>query len=392
MLLLGLVAATAVAGAAAVLALRLRRALVASRQAQHQLEQESNSHRRASAADAERLHALLEATPLALVLFSETGRIALTNVAARELLFESQQAEGLNFLTLLERAPEPLRRALLSRGDELFTLVQAGERETFHLAKRHLAIGGVPHTLVAVKPMGAEIARQEIATLKKVIRIISHEINNSLGPVASLVNSARLVARRPEAPARLDKIFDTVEERTRHLQSFLDGYARLARIPEPRPQVTAWAPVLEALRAMFPRLQMGAPPQPTGFFDPAQMQQVLINLVKNAGEAGGPDEEVHLEVERPPDGGTLLLVLDRGTGMSDETLERVSLPFYTTKPSGSGLGLALCREIVDLHHGRLRLQRREGGGMMVSVWLPDREGALPASLAASRVRLDLTRA
>jgi two-component system nitrogen regulation sensor histidine kinase NtrY len=392
MTLVALAVAVLALGVGGLLAVRGQRAVTASREALRRLEYDGEQRRLAGAAEAQRLRAMVEATPVALVLFSDTGRIALTNVAARQLLFESQEAEGLNFLSLLERAPEPLRRALLSRGDELFTLVHAGERETFHLAKRHLAIGDAPHTLVAVKPMGAEIARQEIATLKKVIRIISHEINNSLGPVVSLVNSARLVARRPEAPTKLDKIFDTVEDRTKHLQTFLDGYARLARIPEPRPQVSPWAPVLDALRTMFSGLHIGTPPEPAGFFDPGQLQQVLINLVKNAIEAGGPDNEVRVEIERPAEGGSLVLVLDRGAGMPDETLERVTLPFFTTKPSGSGLGLALCREIVDLHHGRLRLQRRQGGGMVASIWLPDREGSLPASLVASRMRLDLTRA
>jgi hypothetical protein len=114
--------------------------------------------------------------------------------------------------------------------------------------------------------------------------------------------------------------------------------------------------------------------------------------IKNAFEAGGPEGEVALEIDRPAEGGSRVMVLDRGGGMSDEALEGALRPFVTTKPSGSGLGLTLSREIVELHHGRLRLQRREGGGMMVSVWLPDREGALPTSLVASRVRLDLTRA
>jgi two-component system nitrogen regulation sensor histidine kinase NtrY len=378
----------AVAGLLA--AVRTRRALAATRRACQELERQVAEGRHE--AERGRLRALLEATPLALVLFSETGRILDTNEAARDLLFESQSVEGLNFLALLERAPEPLRNALLSSRDELFTLAQKGERETFHLAKRPLMIGGQPHTLVAVKPIGAQVARQEVATLKRVIRSISHEINNSLGPVISLVGSARVLAGRPDGPAKLGKIFDTVEERTRHLQTFLDGYARLARIPEPRPQTAPWAPVLEALRAMWPRLRITPPAEPTGFFDSAQLQQVLINLVKNAHEAGGADGEVDLEIVRPAAGGTEVRVLDRGAGMTDEALDAVARPFYTTKPAGSGLGLTISREIIELHHGRLRLQRRDGGGMVASLWLPDREGALPSALAASRVRLDLTRA
>jgi signal transduction histidine kinase len=84
-------------------------------------------------------------------------------------------------------------------------------------------------------------------------------------------------------------------------------------------------------------------------------------------------------------------VLDRGPGIPDEVMQNIFLPYFTTKPSGSGLGLALSREIVALHHGRLGLSRREGGGMAASVWLPDRAGGSAGALGASRVRLTLTR-
>jgi signal transduction histidine kinase len=249
---------------------------------------------------------------------------------------------------------------------------------------------GQPHTLVAVRPMGAALAREENAALKKVIRIIGHEIGNSLGPMASLIGSARVIATRPDPAAKLAGILDTVEERAKHLQAFLEGYAKLARLPAPRLEHAPWAPVLEAVRALYPSVQIGAAPERRGYFDPAQIQQVAINLVKNAREAGGPEQEVQVTVESPVDGGSRLAVLDRGTGMSDEVMKSALLPFFTTKPTGGGLGLALCREIVDLHRGRLRLARREGGGMVVSVWLPDRERP-SATLAGSRVRLDLTR-
>jgi len=144
------------------------------------------------------------------------------------------------------------------------------------------------------------------------------------------------------------------------------------------------------VRALWPRVRVGPAPEQPGYFDAAQIRQVVINLVKNACEAGGSEEDVAVAVERLSEGGWRLSVLDRGAGMSDEVMQSAFLPFFTTKPHGGGLGLALCREIVELHRGRLRLARREGGGLAVSFWLPDRETPLGA-LSGSRVRVDLTR-
>jgi signal transduction histidine kinase len=138
---------------------------------------------------------------------------------------------------------------------------------------------------------------------------------------------------------------------------------------------------------MFPQARIPPPPAVPGWFDAAQVEQVLINLLKNAQEAGGPPEAVSLEVDEA-EGGVRLRVHDRGRGLAPEVLQHALLPFYTTKEKGSGVGLALCREIVDAHHGRLRLENREGGGTTVTVWLPGRE---PLPVSAFRARLTMTR-
>ena len=97
---------------------------------------------------------------------------------------------------------------------------------------------------------------------------------------------------------------------------------------------------------------------------------MLINLLKNAHESGGPADEVCLAVEAQADGQVLLRVLDRGPGMSDSVLASALLPFYSTKPDGTGLGLTLCREIVEAHGGRVALANRIDGGLEVRLWLP----------------------
>jgi signal transduction histidine kinase len=381
-------ASLAVAGAVA-FALRLRRAREGALGRVKALEAQLGEQRASAERREGLIRTVVETTPVAMVLFADAGDITFTNPSARDLFFDGVAVEGQNFLSMIERAPVSLRRALLSEGDELFSVDGDAGRETFHLSRRHLDDG---QTLIAVRSVTQEINRHEVVSLKKVIRIISHEINNSLGPISSLVGSAKIILQRPEHLPKLATIFETIQERALHLQSFLEGYAKLAKIPEPQPVSVPWGPFLEGLRAFWPELEIGDAPSRPGFFDRAQIQQVLINLIKNAHEVGGPKGEVKVVIETAAEGGCRISVLDRGPGISDEVMQNVFLPFFTTKPTGNGLGLALSREIVELHQGRLGLARREGGGMAVSVWLPDREGGPASLLAASRVRLTLTRA
>src|SRR5262249_31950489 len=153
----------------------------------------------------------------------------------------------------------------------------------------------------------------------------------------------------------------------------LEGYARFARLPKPRQSQVAWGPFVDGIRALFPEVKVGLPPSGPGWFDTAQIQQVLVNVIKNADEAGGDPASVELGFEPTDDGGTRIFVADRGKGMTDDVLHNALVPFFSTKEKGTGLGLALCREIVEAHKGKLRIARRDGGGIVVSCWLPGRD-------------------
>ncbi|MEO7097290.1 MAG: ATP-binding protein [Polyangiales bacterium] len=333
------------------------------------------------------LRTLVDSAPMAIVLFTDGGRIVYTNDAARDLFFEGKALDGGNFLSLLEKAPEPLRKALLGDRDELFTVEEEGERETYHLSKRHFELEAEPHTLLMVKHLTQELNRQEVEVWKKMIRVMSHELNNSLAPISSLIHSARVIAKSKEPAAKLERVFDTVAERADHLKTFLEGYAQFARLPAPRIDKVAWGPFLEGIAALHPRVQIAPATDESGWFDAGQMQQVIINLLKNAEEAGGPVEDVALATEPDGTGGVKLVVRDRGKGMSEEVLRNALLPFYSTKERGTGLGLALCREIVEAHGGRIRIKSREGGGTEVTCRIPGR--SLPSG--GMKVRLTLTR-
>jgi two-component system, NtrC family, nitrogen regulation sensor histidine kinase NtrY len=334
------------------------------------------------------LKAVVESAPMAIVVYGDAGKIAYCNAEARALFAEEQALEDENFLRLVQHAPESLKQALVREGDALFTVDQGGQAETYSLSRRFFDLAGERHTLLMVKELTPELGRQEIDVWKNVIRIINHELNNSLAPISSMVHSARLIAQNPEQLPKLTRVFDTIEERTTHLTSFLEGYARFARLPKPRPDRVAWRPFLDNLQALFPHTRFGTAPTADGWFDAAQLQQTLINLLKNAAEASTDAPDVELSVDVTADGASIITVADRGTGMTDEVLRNALVPFFSTKEKGTGLGLALCREIIEAHRGKLRLARRPGGGMEITCWLPGK-----ATVIAPRTgRLTLTRA
>jgi two-component system nitrogen regulation sensor histidine kinase NtrY len=320
------------------------------------------------------LETALERSPVAILLVGPMDRIIYSNREARHLLLGGRGLlEGHSFTQLAAGCPPELREVLASQTDGLFEVRHGDAVETFHLSRRAFQINYRRHELVLLRRLTGELGRQEAEIWKKVLRVLSHELNNSLAPISSLVHSARVIASEPRHAHRAGEVFDTLRERIDHLQRFLDGYARFARLPRPRKEEVPWEHFLDTV-SDFPQVRLIAPlPAAPGWFDPSQLRQVLVNLFKNAVEAGnGGSAEVGLRVEAAPAGGTWIQVSDKGRGMDEETMRQALLPFYSTKPEGSGLGLALCREILEAHGGKISLQSQPGQGTVVTCWLPPR--------------------
>ena len=318
------------------------------------------------------LDTVVQNTPTALILTDPRERVIYGNLAARELFGVPGKLEGHAFAELVARLPEALAEPLRSGQDGLVTLTVDGEEDVFHLTRRSFELHGRRHQLTMLRRLTRELARQEVATWKKVIRVISHELNNALGPIASMAHTGKVYAERGDK-ASLQKIFATIDERARHLEQFIGGYARFAKLPTPRLMAVPWEAVLDSVvQAQATRVLHPLPETPA-YVDRAQIEQVLINLAKNSVEAGSAPDQVEIQVlDTGPQ--FLLQVRDRGSGMSDTVLEQALLPFYSTKRAGTGLGLALAREIAEAHGGRIRLANRPDGGLVVSIWLPKPPG------------------
>jgi len=327
------------------------------------------------------LDTMVQNTPVAMLLLANGGdgiqRVVFSNLAARKLLHNGWKLEGQRMQDVLETMPVELRDAIVRGGDSLFAVRQGDsddeeDEQVYHLSRRNFHLNGRPHDLLLIRLLTAELRRQEVQTWKKVIRVISHELNNSLAPIASLAHSGGELVRRGKTE-RLEEVFATIEERARHLEGFIRGYARFAKLPQPQLQNVQWIQFLTSLQHQIPFRMQGIGDDLHSRVDIAQLGQALLNLLKNAHEAGGdaepPNDDVEVRLTRLPQW-LRLEVLDRGKGMNEAVLQNALMPFYSTKRNGTGLGLALTREIVEAHGGRISLQNRREGGLCVAIFLP----------------------
>ncbi|PTT58221.1 ATP-binding protein [Stenotrophomonas sp. HMWF003] len=327
------------------------------------------------------LDTMVQNTPVSMLLLANGGdgiqRVVFSNLAARKLLHNGWKLEGQRMQDVLETMPVELRDAIVRGGDSLFAVREGDsddeeDEQVYHLSRRNFHLNGRPHDLLLIRLLTAELRRQEVQTWKKVIRVISHELNNSLAPIASLAHSGGELVRRGKTE-RLEEVFATIEERARHLEGFIRGYARFAKLPQPQLQNVQWIQFLTSLQHQIPFRMQGIGDDLHSRVDIAQLGQALLNLLKNAHEAGGdaepPNDDVEVRLTRLPQW-LRLEVLDRGKGMNEAVLQNALMPFYSTKRNGTGLGLALTREIVEAHGGRISLQNRREGGLCVAIFLP----------------------
>lgn len=273
---------------------------------------------------------------------------------------------------LLGRAPEQLLgRDALSLGlagplageaPRVDTLAFPGRAGRWEVRRGLFRQSGLPHQLLVLTDVSRALSDEERQAWKRLIRVLSHELNNSLAPIKSIADSLlALIAREPAAGDRsedLRKGLGVIASRSESLSRLMAAYARLARLPPPRLErvvVQDWVRRVVALETRGP-VAIRPGPEMTIQADGGQLDQLLINLVRNAVDAtleGKGAVEVGWEAKN---GQLDVWVRDEGAGLADTA--NLFVPFYTTKPDGSGIGLALSRQIAEAHGGALTLANR----------------------------------
>jgi signal transduction histidine kinase len=234
---------------------------------------------------------------------------------------------------------------------------------------------GRPHELLVIGNVSRVLREEERQAWERLIRVLGHEINNSLAPIQSIAGTLRGLMDAQPRPADLDDDLRSglgvIATRSEALGRFLAAYARMARLPPPEPapvDVGAWVRRAVALETRLP-VRIVPSPDAVAHADPDQLDQLLINLLRNAVDAaletGGG---VRVGWERR-NGSLLLWVDDDGPGLPESA--NLFVPFFTTKPLGSGIGLALSRQIAEAHGGTLTLENRaDARGARASLLLP----------------------
>ncbi len=314
------------------------------------------------------LDTVMQSSPLSLVLTESSGVIIYSNTASRKLFKKGKGINGDRFETLLDNMPKSFMRSLKSGLNGLFTVSNEEQNDTYHLTQNNFMLNGKSHRLYIFKLLTKEINRQEVNTWKKVIRVISHELNNSLAPISSLAHSGQVLSERL-AQDKLKTIFESMEERATYLKHFIEGYAEFARLPKPIQKMIDVSQLFSRLNDLYAFQFVQTNQTILLYGDPIQLQQAIVNLIKNAHESGSTAKDIEIKIKNIKNT-TELQILDRGRGMSDRNLKNALLPFYSTKQKGTGLGLPLCREIVEAHGGKLLISNRKDIGIAVTIILP----------------------
>ncbi len=319
------------------------------------------------------LHRVMEEVDVAIFALDDHSRLQVVNRAGERLLDEtSERLRGRSAAdlglgdVLAESAPRRIVAKTFPGGFGRWEIRRSTFRE-----------GGLPHMLVVVSDLTETLREEERQAWKRLLRVLGHELNNSLAPIRSMASTlAGLLTRQPRPgdwEEDMQSGLEIIGNRSEALSRFMAAYARLARLPPPRLATLELSALIRRVAALESRLpvfvERGQPVTLQG--DADQLEQLLINLVRNAVDAalethGGVGIGWHAAGDQVE-----VRIEDEGLGISNP--ENLFVPFYTTKQDGTGIGLALSRQIAEAHGGTLTLEnRRPGPGCEAVLRLPRR--------------------
>jgi two-component system nitrogen regulation sensor histidine kinase NtrY len=300
---------------------------------------------------------ILSEIDIAVFAFDAEGRLRVLNRAAERLIGKvgeraiGSPAEKLGIQDLLE-------------GDDARTLDCAfpGGAGRWGVRRTTFRQGGIPHRLVVVTDLSRALREEERQAWQRLVRVLAHELNNSLAPIKSISHSLQSMFHRDPRPADweedVSRGLQVIADRSDALARFISDYSRLARLPKPNLQPVAIAPLLRRVTSLDARvpIDLTAGPDAVVQGDPEQIQQLLINILRNAVDASA-ETQGRVEVSWTTTTERLCVrITDEGAGIVNPA--NLFVPFFTTKRSGSGIGLALSRQIAEAHGGTITLKNR----------------------------------
>jgi nitrogen fixation/metabolism regulation signal transduction histidine kinase len=313
--------------------------------------------------DAMESHALMdkviEEIDAAVMTFDPDRRLTLANPPALEVL--GIQRENIRNYYAAELN---LDKALDSKANAIIQHPNPDKPGRFTIRRGSYRVGGLPHELLILIDLSRNLREEELMAWKRLIRVIGHELNNSMAPIRSLAESLQKIASQPD-PQEEDREdltdgLETIRQRADGLSRFVQEYARLAKLPPPKLKAFPLQPMVRRIASLFdqPKVDIDGNCQEIVInADPDQIEQTLLNLIKNAVEAASLNNGSVRVCWKMQGDSFILHVEDTGPGIAN--MDNLFIPFFSTKKDGSGIGLTLSRQIIEGHDGRLELTNRE---------------------------------
>ena len=321
------------------------------------------------------LQTVVQHIGVGLIAFQPDGEVELINTAAKRLL----NVASLKNIKSLETLSKPLVKALLRLRSRESTLVRVEEKnELLHLAlyATEFKLRAQKFSLVSIQNIHSELEEKEMEAWQKLIRVLTHEIMNSITPIASLTSTMSDLIKEAygkkvkpkklenEALQDIQQALQTIQKRSQGLQHFVDAYRNLTLIPKPNFQIFSVRDLFNRIHKLMQvnieknsiRFEVNVDPETLELTaDPELVEQVLINLMLNAFQAVEGRKDAHIELKALLDrrGRIIIQVADNGPGIPKENIEKVFVPFFSTKEGGSGIGLSLSRQILRLHNASI---------------------------------------
>jgi nitrogen fixation/metabolism regulation signal transduction histidine kinase len=322
------------------------------------------------------LRTVMEEINIAIFAFDAAHTLRFANRAGQQLLAQPPER-------ILGRDASDIGLADCLQGEaaRMLNITFPGGTGRWGMRRSQFREGGRPHDLIVIADLSRTLREEELQAWQRIVRVLGHELNNSLAPIKSIAGSLGTLLESASRPADWEADMrsglEIIGTRAESLARFMQAYARLARLPQPTFAPVELRPLVRRVTALEARLPIVVQDSPdtTLLCDAAQLEQLIINLVKNAVDAaleqratGRVDAGVRLRWQKAS-GMTEVMVEDDGPGIAQTT--NLFVPFFTTKPEGTGIGLVLCRQIAENHGGTLTLSNREdASGCVATLRLP----------------------
>jgi len=318
---------------------------------------------------------VLNRVPLAVVVCQKNvGEAIFFNALSKKLVDLSIKKYQNNFFNLVTSTKEGEKLVI---DDE-----DVGTRE-LHFNETEFIMRSNRYSVFTIQDLKEKLEEQELASWSSLIKILTHEIMNSLTPITSLSGTSKEMYNTWSIENQLTPdidiltALDTIENRSKGLMQFVKAYRLMAKVPEPQKVVIQLDKMLRKIKSMFDvnqnsNLIISVDSTMTIFADEQLIEQVMINVIKNAEESLQNSDQKDIVVSASANANQMLKieVQDNGCGIEDELLDQIFIPFFTTKSNGSGIGLSLSKQIMRMHQGNIEINRRAQGGTTVSICLP----------------------